>query len=72
MTPASVDVQCQLTIPRPLATCFDAPAALKAYLIQHHVWPERVQTERWRLDTIGYVVDLTVTVPAPATQGDMP
>jgi hypothetical protein len=72
MTPQFVDVQCQLTIPRPLAAGFDAPAAVKAYLIQHHVWPERVQTERWRLDTIGYVVDLTVAVPEPQTPGATP
>jgi len=73
MTPPT-DVQCQLTIPRPLAAGFATPADVKAYLLEHHVWPHHVQMERWRLDPVGYVVELTLTVPHPQTArtGDTP
>jgi len=72
MTPSAADVQCTLTIPRHLAACFASPADIKTHLIQHRVWPEGVQTERWRLDVVGYIVDLEVSVPLPPSAGGMP
>ena len=70
MTPTA-DVQCTLTIPRPLAALFATPGDVKAYLLEHHVWPVGAQQERWRLDTLGYVVDLTISVPHPQRREDI-
>jgi hypothetical protein len=69
---SAANVQLTLTIPRPLVACFATPADLKVHLLACGVWPDRVQDERWRLDTVtaGFVVDLTCDVPLP--QGGTP
>lgn len=71
---ATADVQCTLTIPRYLAACFATPAELKVYLVQHRIWPERVQQERWRLgtETPGWIVDLQIAAPMPQSAGGTP
>jgi hypothetical protein len=72
MTSATADIQCILTIPRHLTACFGTPADVKTYLIQQRVWPEGVQQERWRMDVVGYIVELEVSVPLPPGAGGIP
>jgi hypothetical protein len=74
MTAQPVSVLVQMTIPRMLTDQFATPAEVKSYLLAQGVWPERVQIERWRLNTVtpGYAVELEISVPLPAKPAKEP
>lgn len=54
-----------LTIPRALHDACGSPAQVKAYLLEHGVWPQRVLTEHWELhpEMTAYLVELECSVP---------
>jgi hypothetical protein len=74
MMDASLPIIITMTLPRLLTDRYPTPANVKTDLLAHRIWPERVTSERWRLNHEaggGYIVELEVSVPPMGGPADV-